>query len=68
MEQAIDLNKEIVKHPASTFYGRLVGDSMKKECRAKPQLHLLDQLAPPQEFQFGDYIFVQMSAIQFDQL
>lgn len=28
MEQAIDLNKEIVKHPASTFYGRVVGNSM----------------------------------------
>lgn len=31
MEQAIDLNKEIVLHPASTFYGRVVGDSMKDE-------------------------------------
>lgn len=31
MEQAIDLNKEIVKHPASTFYGRVVGDSMSGE-------------------------------------
>ena len=29
MEQAIDLNKELIKHPASTFYGRVVGDSMK---------------------------------------
>lgn len=28
MEQAIDLNKEIVKHPASTFFGRVVGNSM----------------------------------------
>ena len=28
MTQAIDLNKELVKHPASTFYGRVVGDSM----------------------------------------
>lgn len=31
MEQAIDLNKEIVKNPASTFYGRVVGDSMRDE-------------------------------------
>lgn len=31
MEQAIDLNKEIVKHPASTFYGRVVGNSMSGE-------------------------------------
>ena len=28
MPQAIDLNRELVKHPAATFYGRVVGDSM----------------------------------------
>lgn len=28
MTRAIDLNKELVKHPAATFYGRVVGDSM----------------------------------------
>jgi DNA polymerase V len=28
MTQAIDLNKELVRHPAATFYGRGVGDSM----------------------------------------
>lgn len=28
MEAAIDLNKELIKHPASTFYGRVKGDSM----------------------------------------
>ncbi len=28
MESAIDLNKELIKHPASTFYGRVKGDSM----------------------------------------
>ncbi len=28
MTQAIDLNKELVRHPAATFYGRAVGDSM----------------------------------------
>nr|DAV11743.1 MAG TPA: DNA polymerase V subunit UmuD [Caudoviricetes sp.] len=31
LEQAIDLNKELIKHPASTFYGRVVGDSMRDE-------------------------------------
>lgn len=31
MEQAIDLNKELIKHPASTFLGRVVGDSMRDE-------------------------------------
>lgn len=28
LESAIDLNKELIKHPASTFYGRVKGDSM----------------------------------------
>lgn len=28
MDIAIDLNKELVKHPSSTFYGRVKGDSM----------------------------------------
>ncbi|MDD4514220.1 translesion error-prone DNA polymerase V autoproteolytic subunit [Massilibacteroides sp.] len=28
MDLVIDLNKELVKHPASTFYGRVTGDSM----------------------------------------
>ena len=28
MTQAIDLNKELVRHPAATFYGRVVGYSM----------------------------------------
>ena len=26
MEQAIDLNKELIKHPSSTFYGRVAGE------------------------------------------
>lgn len=28
MDLSIDLNKELVKHPSSTFYGRVSGDSM----------------------------------------
>lgn len=31
MDQAIDLNKELIRHPASTFLGRVVGDSMREE-------------------------------------
>ncbi len=29
MNPCIDLNRELVRHPAATFYGRVVGDSMK---------------------------------------
>ena len=28
MTESIDLNKELVRHPATTFYARAVGDSM----------------------------------------
>lgn len=28
MDRFIDLNKELVRHPSATFYGRVVGDSM----------------------------------------
>ncbi len=29
LEVSIDLNKELIKHPAATFFGRVNGDSMK---------------------------------------
>lgn len=29
LDVSIDLNKELIKHPASTFFGRVSGDSMR---------------------------------------
>ena len=43
LEQAIDLNKEIVKHPASTFYGRVVGDSMRDEGIEEGDILVIDK-------------------------
>lgn len=43
MEQAIDLNKEIVRHPASTFYGRVVGDSMRDEGIEEGDILVIDK-------------------------
>ena len=43
MEQAIDLNKEIVKHPASTFYGSVVGDSMRDEGIEEGDILVIDK-------------------------
>lgn len=43
MEQAIDLNKEIVKHPASTFYGRVVGNSMRDEGIEEGDILVIDK-------------------------
>ena len=28
LEESIDLNKELIEHPAATFYGRVIGNSM----------------------------------------
>lgn len=43
MEQAIDLNKEIVRHPASTFYGRVVGNSMLGEGIEEGDILVIDK-------------------------
>ena len=43
MEQAIDLNKELIKHPSSTFYGRVVGDSMKDEGIGEGDILVIDK-------------------------
>ena len=43
MELAIDLNKELIKHPTSTFYGRVVGDSMKDEGIEESDILVIDK-------------------------
>lgn len=43
LEHAIDLNKEIVQHPASTFYGRVVGDSMSEEGIEEGDILVIDK-------------------------
>lgn len=43
LEQAIDLNKELIKHPASTFYGRVVGDSMRNEGIEEGDILVIDK-------------------------
>lgn len=43
LEQAIDLNKELIKHPTSTFYGRVVGDSMRDEGIEEGDILVIDK-------------------------
>lgn len=43
MEQAIDLNKELIRHPASTFYGRVIGDSMRDEGIEEGDILVIDK-------------------------
>ena len=49
MEQAIDLNKELIKHPASTFYGRVKGDSMIDADVHDGDILVIDKSLDPQD-------------------
>lgn len=50
---AIDLNKELIRHPATTFYARAVGDSMKNCGIDDGDLLVIDKSIEPQE---GDVV------------
>lgn len=49
MTQAIDLNRELVKHPAATFYGRVVGDSMMDAGVEEGDILVIDKALDPQD-------------------
>ena len=49
MTQAIDLNRELVKHPAATFYGRVVGDSMMDAGVEDGDILVIDKALDPQD-------------------
>lgn len=49
MQAVIDLNTELVKHPASTFYGRVVGDSMVDAQVYDGDLLVIDKSLEPQD-------------------
>ena len=51
--EAIDLNKELVRHPSSTFYARCVGDSMKDSGIDDGDLLVIDKSLEPSE---GDIV------------
>lgn len=47
IESSIDLNREIVTHPAATFYGRVSGDSMIGENIEDGDLLVIDRSIDP---------------------
>lgn len=47
LDISIDLNKELIKHPASTFFGRVNGDSMKDIGIDDGDLLIIDKNIPP---------------------
>ncbi len=45
MDLTLDLNKELIKHPAATFYGRVKGDSMKDAGISDGDILVIDRAA-----------------------
>lgn len=70
VDLSIDLNKYLVKHPSSTFYGRVKGDSMKNEGINDGDLLVIDKSLEPVNNKiavcFVDGEFT-IKRIQFDQ-
>lgn len=53
MSKTLDLNKLIIRHPSSTFYGRVVGDSMIGEDIAQGDIVVIDRSLTPRN---GDVV------------
>ena len=49
MSSCIDLNRELVLHPAATFYGRVVSDAMSIEGVEKGDVLVIDRSLDPVE-------------------
>lgn len=49
MTGCIDLNKELVRHPEATFYGRVVGDSMIDAGVSEGDVLVIDKSLRPSE-------------------
>lgn len=49
ISESIDLNKELIQHPASTFYARVVGDSMSGEGITEGDILVIDKSIEPEE-------------------
>ncbi len=47
--ESIDLNKELIAHPATTFYARAIGDSMIDRGIANEDLLIIDKALTPRE-------------------
>lgn len=49
LHESIDLNRELVRHPATTFYARAVGDSMRDKGIGDGDLLVVDKSLEPRE-------------------
>lgn len=48
ISNSIDLNKELIEHPASTFYAKVVGDSMSGEGITEGDILVIDKSVEPE--------------------
>lgn len=48
ISESIDLNKELIEHPASTFYAKVVGDSMAGEGITEGDILVIDKSLEPE--------------------
>lgn len=48
LSESIDLNRELIKHPAATFFGRVSGDSMIEEGIFEDDILVIDRSLEPQ--------------------
>lgn len=48
LSESIDLNKELIRHPASTFYARVIGDSMAGEGITEGDILVIDKSVEPE--------------------
>lgn len=49
ISESIDLNREIVQHPAATFYGRVSGDSMIEDGIDPDDIIVIDRSLEPRD-------------------
>lgn len=48
LSESIDLNKDLIRHPASTFYARVIGDSMAGEGITEGDILVIDKSVEPE--------------------
>ncbi|MCH5221827.1 MAG: translesion error-prone DNA polymerase V autoproteolytic subunit [Muribaculaceae bacterium] len=49
ISEYIDLNKELIRHPAATFYGKVIGNSMEEEGIEPGDILVIDRSLEPSD-------------------
>lgn len=48
IDKSLDFNKELIQHPSSTFYAKVVGDSMKDAGISEGDIMIIDRSLTPE--------------------